>query len=160
MRTATKNCPASQGNESRRGGGGTPTGTTTDASTDNINGSKKGEKSLLCMGNPSGPAGHLPCKAEEFCLRTDKLFAAIDFKSVAAYQRGSMKPFFPTEFRLSRYNFPKKRIFNNKKSFAFPQKTSYRPHTPYAPSNCLEGRFSHPVSRHHYKSSSHPHNSN
>ena len=24
------------------------------------------------MGNPSGPAGHLPYKAEEFCLRTDK----------------------------------------------------------------------------------------
>ena len=49
--------------------------TTPDTSTDNINGSEKGEKSLLCMGNPSGPAGHLPCKAEEFCLRTDKLFA-------------------------------------------------------------------------------------
>ena len=30
------------------------------------------------VGNPSGPAGHLPCKAEEFCLRTDKLFAAMD----------------------------------------------------------------------------------
>ena len=28
------------------------------------------------MGNPSGPAGHLPCKAEEFCLRTDKLARA------------------------------------------------------------------------------------
>ena len=54
----------------------------------------------MCMGNPSGPAGHLPCKAEEFCLRTDKLFAVIDFKSVAAYQRGSMKPFFPTKFLL------------------------------------------------------------
>ena len=24
------------------------------------------------MGNPSGPSGHLPYKAEEFCLRTDK----------------------------------------------------------------------------------------
>ena len=24
------------------------------------------------MGNPFGPAGHLPYKAEEFCLRTDK----------------------------------------------------------------------------------------
>ena len=23
------------------------------------------------MGNPSGPVGHLPCKAEVFCLRTD-----------------------------------------------------------------------------------------
>ena len=57
------------------------------------------------MGNPSGPAGHLPCKAEEFCLRTDKIFAAIDFKSVAAYQRGSMKPFFPTEFRLHPESF-------------------------------------------------------
>ena len=55
---------------------------------DNINESEKGEKSLLCMGNPSGPAGHLPCKAEEFCLRTDKLFAAMDCKSAAAYQRG------------------------------------------------------------------------
>ena len=42
-----------------------------------MNGSEKGEKSLLCMGNPSGPAGHLPCKAEEFCLRTDKLFACL-----------------------------------------------------------------------------------
>ena len=52
------------------------------------------------MGNPSGPAGHLPYKAEVFCFRTGKLFAAMDFKSVAAYQRGSMKPFFPTEFRL------------------------------------------------------------
>ena len=31
-----------------------------------------------CMGNPSGPAGHLPYKAEEFCLRTDKLFTAMD----------------------------------------------------------------------------------
>ena len=62
----------------------------------------KREKSLLCMGNPSGPAGHLPYKAEEFCLRTDKLFVAMDLKSVAAYQRGSMKLFFPTEFRLSR----------------------------------------------------------
>ena len=51
------------------------------------------------MGNPSGPSGHLPYKAEEFCLRTDKLFAAMDFKSVAAYQRGSMKPF-PTIFLL------------------------------------------------------------
>ena len=30
------------------------------------------------VGNPSGPAGHLPCKAEEFCLWTDKLFAAMD----------------------------------------------------------------------------------
>ena len=69
---------------------------------DNINGSEKGEKSLLCMGNPSGPSGHLPYKAEEFCLRTDKLFAAIDFKSVATYQRGSMKMFFPTESRLRR----------------------------------------------------------
>ena len=60
---AMKNCPASQGDEPRRGGGGlTPTGTTTDASTDDINGSEKGEKSLLCMGNPSGPAGHLPYK--------------------------------------------------------------------------------------------------
>ena len=89
----------SQGDEPRRGGGGlTPTGTTPDASMDNINGSEKGEKSLLCMGNPSGPSGHLPCKAEEFCLRTDKLFAAIDFKSVAAYQRGSMKPFSPLNF--------------------------------------------------------------
>ena len=67
---------------------------------DNINGSEKGEKSLLCMGNPSGPTGHLPYKAEEFCLRTDKLFAAIDFKSIVAYQRGSMKTFFPTESRL------------------------------------------------------------
>ena len=67
------NCPALQGDEPRSGGGGlTPTGTTPDASTDNINGSEKGEKSLLCMGNPSGPAGHLPYKAEEFCLRTDK----------------------------------------------------------------------------------------
>ena len=28
------------------------------------------------MGNPSGPTGHLPYKAEEFCLRRDKLFAA------------------------------------------------------------------------------------
>ena len=37
-----KNCPASQGDEPRRGGGGlTPTGTTPDTSTDNINGSKK-----------------------------------------------------------------------------------------------------------------------
>ena len=71
---------------------------------DNINESEKGEKSLLCMGNPSGPAGHLPCKAEEFCLRTDKLFAAIDFKSVATYQRGSMKMFFHTESRLRQYN--------------------------------------------------------
>ena len=96
-----KNCPASQGDEPQRGGGGlTPTRTTPDASTDNINGLEKGEKSLLCMGNPSGPAGHLPCKAEEFCLRTDKLFAAMALKSVAAYQRGSMKPFFPTDFRL------------------------------------------------------------
>ena len=43
------------------------------------------------MGTPSGPAGHLPYKAEEFCLQTDKPFAAIDFKSVAAYQRGSIK---------------------------------------------------------------------
>ncbi len=51
------------------------------------------------MGNPSGPSGHLPYKAEEFCLRTDKLFAAMDFKSVAAYQRGSMKPF-PAIFLL------------------------------------------------------------
>ncbi len=101
MRTVMKNCPASQGDEPRRVGRGlTPMGTTPDSSTDNINGSEKGEKSLLCMGNPSGSEGHLPCKAEEFCLRTDKLFAAIDFKSVAAYQRGSMKPFFPTEFRL------------------------------------------------------------
>ena len=55
------------------------------------------------MGNPSGPPGHLPYKAEEFCFRTDKLFAAMDFKSGAAYQRGSMKPFFPTEFRLRRF---------------------------------------------------------
>ena len=63
MRTAMKNCPASQGDEPRRGGGGlTPTGTTPDASTDDINGSEKGEKSLLYMGNPSGPAGHLPYK--------------------------------------------------------------------------------------------------
>ena len=54
------------------------------------------------MGNPSGPTGHLPYKAEEFCLRTDKLFAAIDFKSVATYQWGSMKMFFPTESRLRR----------------------------------------------------------
>ena len=37
-----------------------------------------------CMGNPSGPAGHLPYKAEEFCLRTDKLFVATEFKPVAA----------------------------------------------------------------------------
>ena len=36
------------------------------------------------MGNPSGPTGHLPYKAEEFCLRRDKLFAAMDFKSHAA----------------------------------------------------------------------------
>ena len=49
------------------------------------------------MGIPSGPAGHLPYKAEVFCLRTDKLFVVMDFKSVAAYQRGSMKTFFPTE---------------------------------------------------------------
>ena len=37
----------------------TPTRTIPDASTDNINESEKGEKSFLCMGNPS-------CKAEEF----------------------------------------------------------------------------------------------
>ena len=35
----------------------TPTGTTPDASTDNINESEKGEKSLLCMGNPSLQGG-------------------------------------------------------------------------------------------------------
>ena len=99
---AMKNCPASQGDEPQRGGGGAHAHGN---NTGRIHGrhkrvGKKGEKSLLCMGNPSGPAGHLPCKAEEFCLRTDKLFAAIDFKSVAAYQRGSMKPFFPTKFLL------------------------------------------------------------
>ena len=55
------------------------------------------------METPPAPTGHLPCKAEEFCLRTDKLFAAIDIKSVATYQRGRMKPFFPTEFRLRLY---------------------------------------------------------
>ena len=94
------NCPASRGDEPRRGGGGlTPTGTTPDVSTGNINESEKERKLLTCMGNPSGPSGHLPYKAEEFCLRTDKLFAAMDFKSVAAYQRGSMKPF-PTIFLL------------------------------------------------------------
>ena len=58
----------------------TPTGTTPDVSTDNINESEKERKVTLAMGNPSGPAGHLPYKAEEFCLRTDKLFAAADFK--------------------------------------------------------------------------------
>ena len=50
------------------------------------------------VGNPSGPTGHLPYKAEEFCLQTDKLIAAMDFKSVVAYQRGSMKLFFSTDF--------------------------------------------------------------
>ena len=50
------------------------------------------------MGDPFGPAGHLPYKVEEFCLRMDKLFAAMDFKSVAACQRGSMKPFFSLNF--------------------------------------------------------------
>ena len=52
------------------------------------------------VGNPSGPTGHLPYKAEEFCLQTDKLITAMDYKSVVAYQRGSMKLFFSTEFRL------------------------------------------------------------
>ena len=28
--------------------------------------------------NPSGSSSHLPCKAEEFCLRPDRLFAATD----------------------------------------------------------------------------------
>ena len=28
-------------------------------------------KSLLCTGNPSGPGGRIPYKAEVFCLRTD-----------------------------------------------------------------------------------------
>ena len=58
------------------------------------------------MGDPFGPAGHLPYKVEEFCLRMDKLFAAMDYNSVAACQRGSMKPFFPTEFRLRRRLLP------------------------------------------------------
>ena len=52
-------------------------------------------KSLLCMGNPSLQGGGvLPPDGQTLCL--------IYFKSVAAYQRGSMKPFFPTEFRLRR----------------------------------------------------------
>ena len=42
----------------------------------------------------------IPYKAKEFCPRMDKLFVAMDFKFVAAYQRRSMKPFFPTEFPL------------------------------------------------------------
>ena len=36
------------------------------------------------VGNPSGPSGHLPYEAEEFCLRTDKLFVAWGYKSHAA----------------------------------------------------------------------------
>ena len=35
------------------------------------------EKLLTCMRNPSGPAGHLLCKAEVLCLRTDKLYCPI-----------------------------------------------------------------------------------
>ncbi len=37
------------------------------------------------MGNPSDPAGHLPCKTEEFCLRTEKLFAAMNLKLILRY---------------------------------------------------------------------------
>ncbi len=52
MRTAMKNCPASQGDEPRRGGGGlAPTGTTPDASADNINGSEKRENASGCIGS-------------------------------------------------------------------------------------------------------------
>ena len=42
--------------------------TTPEASTDNINGSKKRGKLLLCMGNPSGSLGQLPYKAEQLIL--------------------------------------------------------------------------------------------
>ena len=35
------------------------------------------------VGNPSGPTGHLPYKAEEFCLQTDKLITAMDYSNFA-----------------------------------------------------------------------------
>ena len=64
-----KNCPASQGDELRRGGGGSRP---REHNTGGIHGQhkrvEKRGKSLLCMGNPSGPLGQLPYKAEEFFL--------------------------------------------------------------------------------------------
>ena len=98
-----QNCPASQGDEPRRGGGGlTPTGAYPPSVrlAAAIMAVLSPLRNDTWAGNPSGSSSHLPCKAEEFCLRTDKLIAAMDFKSVVAYQRGSMKLFFSTEFRL------------------------------------------------------------
>ena len=67
-----QNCSASQGDEPRRGGGGlTPTGTPMDASTDNINGAKKGENHFCAWETPPALRVTSPCKAEEFsCGRT------------------------------------------------------------------------------------------
>ena len=78
---------ASQGDEPRRGGGGSRP---REHNTGHIRGQhkrvgKRG-KSLLCMGNPSGPAGHLPCRAEEFCLWT-----------------GQLRRTSPSQLRLGRY---------------------------------------------------------
>ena len=48
------------------GGGLTSTGADTKELERELNDAER-DKLLLCMGNPSGPAGHLPYEAEEFC---------------------------------------------------------------------------------------------
>ena len=84
----------------------TSTGTTPDASTDNINGSEKGRKSLTCMGpRPFGPSplqggGVLPLDGQTLCrdgfqicrnisAGSMKLFPTIFYCSGKAYHSGN-----------------------------------------------------------------------
>ena len=64
---AGMNCPASQGDEPRRGGGGlTPTGTTPDASADNINGSEKEESHSCAWETPPALRATSPTRRRSF----------------------------------------------------------------------------------------------
>ena len=79
MRMAMKNCPASQGDEPRRGGGGfTPTEITPDASTDNINGSEKGKSHSCAWETPPALRATSPIRRRSFASgRTNSLLRLI-----------------------------------------------------------------------------------
>ena len=74
-----QNCPASQGDEPRRGGGGlTPTGTTPDASADNINGSEKEESHSCAWETPPALRATSPARRRSFIFgRTNSLLRLI-----------------------------------------------------------------------------------
>ena len=60
---------------------------------------KRGEVTLV-HGKPLRPCGPPPLQGGGVLPPDGQTLCLLDFKSVAAYQRGSMKTFFPTNFLL------------------------------------------------------------